>query len=55
VRCTQTGHTKTTLGLALSLLPKPPKTLLSDNGTEFAQTLVARGIARWSTYPKTPG
>jgi transposase InsO family protein len=30
-----TRHTKTALKLALSLLPQPPKTLLSDNGSEF--------------------
>jgi transposase InsO family protein len=42
----------------LSLLPKTPKTLLSDNGSEceadFARLLKERGIGRWYTYPKTP-
>jgi transposase InsO family protein len=51
-------HTKTALNLALSLLPKAPRTLLSDNGSEFeadfAQALKTHGIKRWYTYPKTP-
>jgi len=51
-------HTKTALELALSLLPKPPKTLLSDNGSEFeaafAKALQTHGIGRWYTYPKSP-
>jgi len=40
------------------MLPKTPKTLLSDNGSEFeadfACTLAQHGIQRWCTYPKTP-
>ena len=44
--------------LALSLLPQRPKTLLSDNGSEFegvfADQLKRQGITRWYTYPKSP-
>ncbi|MGQ9859874.1 MAG: integrase core domain-containing protein [Thermodesulfobacteriota bacterium] len=44
--------------LALSLLPQKPKTLLSDNGSEFegvfADHLQQQGITRWYTYPKSP-
>jgi transposase InsO family protein len=51
-------HTTTALDLALSLLPKPPKTLLSDKGSEFeadfAKALATHGIGRWYTYPKSP-
>ena len=51
-------HTQHALTLALGLLPQKPRTLLSDNGSEFegvfAQHLAACGIARWYTYPKSP-
>lgn len=58
---TPSKHARATaraLTLALSLLPHPPKTVLSDNGSEFEadfdHTLQQHGIARWYTYPKTP-
>ena len=42
----------------MSLFPKPPDVVLSDNGSEFetgfAEALGERGIRRWSTDPKTP-
>ena len=42
----------------MSLFPKPPDIVLSDNGREFeagfAEALAERGIRRWYTYPKTP-
>ncbi len=42
----------------LSLFPKPPEVVLSDNGSEFeagfAEALGERGIRRWYTCPKTP-
>jgi hypothetical protein len=51
-------HTARALNLSLSLLPKAPKRLLSDNGSEFeadfAQVLQQHGIGRWYTYPKSP-
>ena len=51
-------QTRRALDRTLSLFPKPPKVVLSDNGTEFeagfAETLAERGIRRWSTDPKTP-
>jgi len=54
----QARHTARALEWGLSLLPKTPKTLLSDNGSEFeadfARLLKERGIGRWYTDPKTP-
>jgi Transposase and inactivated derivatives, IS30 family len=51
-------YTARALDQGLSLLPHAPKTLLSDNGSEFeadfAKLLKERGIQRWYTYPKTP-
>jgi transposase InsO family protein len=51
-------HTQTALEAVLSLLPQAPKVVLSDNGSEFekafAQTIKARQIERWYTYPKSP-
>lgn len=53
-----TRHTRAALDLTLSLLPKAPEIVLSDNGSEFeasfAQALAEQGIRRWYTYPKSP-
>ena len=50
-------HTRRARDRTLSLFPKPPEVVLSDNGTEFeagfAEALGERGIRRWYTYPKT--
>ncbi len=51
-------HTRRALDRTLSLFPKPPGIVLSDNGSEFeagfAEALGERGIRRGSTDPKTP-
>jgi len=51
-------HTARALQQGLSLLPHPPKTVLSDNGSafeaDFARLLDEHSIGRWYTYPKTP-
>ena len=51
-------HTRRALDRTLSLFPKPPEVVLSDNGREFeagfAEALAEQGIRRWSTDPKTP-
>ncbi len=40
------------------VLPRPPRVVLSDNGSEFLghfqQRLEARGITHWWTYPRSP-
>jgi len=50
-------HTARALEQGLSLLPHRPKTVLSDNGSEFeahfARLLEKRDIGRWYTYPET--
>jgi transposase InsO family protein len=51
-------HTAQAMTLALSLWPNTPRTLLSDNGSEFeadfARLLEQQDMKRWYTYPKTP-
>ncbi|MEW5790544.1 MAG: DDE-type integrase/transposase/recombinase [Pseudomonadota bacterium] len=51
-------HTRAALSATLSLLPTPPKIVLSDNGsafkTNFAQTLETHSVSRWHTCPKGP-
>ena len=51
-------HTRRARDRTLSLFPKPPEVVLSDNGREFeagfAEALAEQGIRRWSTDPKTP-
>ena len=51
-------RTRWALDRTLSLFPKPPEVVLSDNASEFeagfAETLAERGIRRWYTYPKSP-
>jgi transposase InsO family protein len=51
-------HTARALQWGLSWWPQMPKTLLSDNGSEFAadvaRLLKEHGIGRWYTDPKTP-
>ena len=51
-------HTARALDRGLSLLPQRPRTVLSDNGSQFqadfGRLLEERGIGRWYIYPKTP-
>ena len=51
-------HPRRARDRTLSLFPKPPEVVPSDNGREFeagfAEALGERGIRRWYTDPKTP-
>ncbi|WP_205617628.1 DDE-type integrase/transposase/recombinase [Pelomicrobium methylotrophicum] len=53
-----THYTQAALDHVLTLLPRPPRVLLSDNAAEFeagfAQTLNAHGIERGSHLPQDP-